>query len=385
MTWLGAPATWLRAWAARSGSGLRVPSAHDAVPLAEMLDRQRRACERNGSPLYAALTEVIAADLAVDGPCAAALRPHEREPLGSALVLRFLGAVHWLVLAGRAPALARHYPSAGGRPGPALAADFVSTVAALAGDIEDRIHLPVQTNEVSRSAVLVGGYVEAARRGGLPLRVLEVGASAGLNLRWDRYWYDTGSSTFGDPDSPVRFAGVWEGTPPRLDGVAVEVASRAGCDASPIDVATEEGRLRARSYVWPDQLDRHARLDAALAVAAAVPAHVDQADLGAWAEGRLAEPAPGQATVLAHSIVWQYVGKDSRDRLRAALRRAGAAATADAPVAWLRMEPAGPVADLRLTWWPGGDEEVLATAEYQGAGIYWEAPAGSGTGAASGR
>ena len=59
------------------------------------------------------------------------------------------------------------------------------------------------------------------------------------------------------------------------------------------------------------------------------------------AEARPAEPAPGLATVVAHSIVWQYVAPPSRDRLRSALRRAGVAATPEAPIAWLRMEPAG--------------------------------------------
>jgi hypothetical protein len=357
-----------------------MPGAHDTVPLAEVIGRQRRVCERTGSPLYATLLDVIAADVARDGPCAAVLRPHEGDSLGSALPLRFLGAIHWLVLAGRAPALARHYPTTGGAPGPGLEADFLATVAARAGDIEARIALPVQTNEVGRAAVLVGGYVEAARRSGLPLRVLEVGTSAGLNLRWDHFWYDTGESTFGEPASPVRFTGVWAGVPPVLDDVAVRVADRAGCDQAPIDVSTDDGRRQARSYVWPDQADRHARLDAALAVAARVPATVERADLGEWVERRLATPVPGVATVVAHSIVWQYVGRRSRDRLRAALRRAGAAASPRAPVAWLRMEPAGPVADLRLTWWPGGSEQVLATAEYQGATVYWGVPAGSATG-----
>jgi hypothetical protein len=353
-----------------------MPAAHQAVPLAEVIGRQRRACERNGSALYVALLDAMAADVASGGPCAAVLRAHEGESLGSALALRFLGAVHWLVLAGEAPELARHYPSAGGKPGPALLADFRAVASARSADIEARIDLPVQTNEVGRAAVLAPGYVEVARRTGLPLRALEVGASAGLNLRWDHFWYDTGESTFGDAASPVRFDRVWRRHLPRFDDVHVEVAERAGCDASPIDVSTEEGRRRARSYVWPDQIDRHQRLDAALAVAARVPATIEQADLAEWAEARLAEPAPGRATVLAHSIVWQYVEPQSRDRLRFALRRAGATATPDAPVAWLRMEPAGAVADLRLTLWPGGDEHVLATAEYQGTPVYWGATAG---------
>ena len=96
------------------------------------------------------------------------------------------------------------------------------------------------------------------------------------------------------------------------------------------------------------------------------------ADLGEWVEERLAEPVPGVATVVVHSIVWQYVAPESRDRMRAALRRAGRRATSDAPVAWLRFEPAGPVGDLRLTWWPGRrGETVLATAEYHGVPVYW--------------
>ena len=343
-----------------------------------MLAAQRRACAQSGSHLYVRLIDAVIADVAAGGPCADVLRPHADEPFASALPLRFLGAIHWLVLAGQAPDLARHYPSAGGAPGATVSNDFLATVARLRDEIEARIHLGVQTNEVGRSAVLVGGFVEVARRSGLPLRVLEVGASGGLNLRFDHYFYDTGSSTFGDPGSPVRFVGVWEGRPPppRLDGVRVEVAERAGCDRSPVDVTTADGRRTLRSYIWPDETARLDRLDAALAVAERVPAPVEAADLGSWVEERLASPVPGVATVVFHSIVWQYVARPARDRLRSALRRAGSEATPDAPVAWLRMEPTGrpPVADLRLTWWPGGGEEVLAIAEFQGGTVWWGAP-----------
>src|SRR5690606_33986286 len=119
-----------------------------------------------------------------------------------------------------------------------------------------------------------------------------------------------------------------------------------------------------------------ARLEAACAVAARVPAPVEAGDLGAWAEARLATPVVGVATVVVHTIVWQYVEQSARERMRAALRRAGERATAGAPLAWLRFEPAGPVGDLRLTWWPGGDEQVLATAEYHGLPVYWGSAAG---------
>lgn len=346
------------------------------LPLADTLDHQRDACARAGSALYAEVLAGVAADLAAGGVCAAVLGPHRDDPFATALPLRFLGSVHRLVLDGRAPALAAHYPSAGGSPGPGLVGAFVATVAERRSEVEARLGDGVQTNEVGRSAVLAPGYAAIARRSGLPLRVLEVGASGGLNLRWDHYWYDTGETTLGDSGSAVRFVGAWHagsGGMPDLSG-RVEVAERAGCDRNPVDVTTDDGRLTLRSYLWPDQVERRARLEAALAVAARVPAPVVADDLGAWVEGRLAEPVPGVATVVAHSIVWQYVAAGSRDRMRAALRRAGERATPRAPVAWLRFEPAGPVGDLRLTWWPGGEETVLATAEYHGVPVYWGAP-----------
>jgi hypothetical protein len=341
------------------------------VPLVEALVFQRNACADLGSALYAEVLDAVIADVGADGPCAAILRPHEREPFGSALPLRFLGSIHRLVLEGRAPRLATHYPSVGGSPGPSLADDFVATVAELRPAIEARVDDGVQTNEVGRSAALVGGFVEVARRGGLPLRLLELGASAGLNLRWDRYWYDTGASTFGDPASAVRFVGVWDGRRPVLDDVVVRITAREGCDRSPIDPTDGDGRLTLRAYLWPDMIERRARLDAALAIAAGAPASVHAADLGEWLETRLAVSAPGRVTVVYHSIVWQYVDGASRARMRAALRKAGEAAGDDAPLGWLRLEPAGRVADLRLTWWPGGTEEVLATSGYHGTPVHW--------------
>jgi hypothetical protein len=341
------------------------------VPLVDALVFQRSACADLGSNLYAEVLDAVIADVGAEGPCAAVLRPHEGDPFGSALPLRFLGSVHRLVLDGRAPRLATHYPSAGGTPGPSLADDFVATVAELRTEIEARVGSGVQTNEVGRAAALVGAFVEVARRSGLPLRLLELGASAGLNLRWDRFWYDTGASTFGDPASAVRFVDVWDDPPPVLDDVVVGVAAREGCDRSPIDPMDEDGRLSLRAYLWPDMVERRARLDAALAIAARVPASVEAADLGDWLETRLAAPAPGRATVVYHSIVWQYVDGKARDRMRAALREAGRETGDDAPLAWLRLEPAGPVADLRLTWWPGGTEEVLATSGYHGTPVHW--------------
>ena len=110
---------------------------------------------------------------------------------------------------------------------------------------------------------------------------------------------------------------------------------------------------------------------------------IDRADAGSWVEERLAGNATSDtpattevATVVFHSIVLQYLPDKSRHRMRDALHAAGARATDAAPLSWLRMEPAGESADLRITWWPGGEEAVLATAGYHGGAIRWNGSTG---------
>src|SRR4029077_13976724 len=127
------------------------------------------------------------------------------------------------VLTGRLPDLARHYPSTGGDGDPEAAWPAFRTALDLHRDeISALVARPCQTNEVGRSAALVGGFLEVAHRTGLPLRILEIGASAGLNLRWDRYRYEARSGGWGDRDSPVRFTDAFEVAPP-LDRPAVVV------------------------------------------------------------------------------------------------------------------------------------------------------------------
>src|SRR5216684_432374 len=106
-----------------------------------------------------------------------------------------MGAVHWLVLEGKVPELALYYPSAGGsRPLEEAWPAFRATVEQNAAALRQLVLHPVQTNEVARSCGLLGGFLMVARETGLPLRLLELGTSAGLNLRWDRYWYQAGES-----------------------------------------------------------------------------------------------------------------------------------------------------------------------------------------------
>lgn len=345
--------------------------------LLETIELQRLGCELAGSPVYATVLAAVAADVGSGGVCARVLGPHRDAPFGDAVVLRFLAAVHHLVLDGLVPDLAARYPSTGGTPGDDVGDRFVAAVAAHEDAVLARMHLGVQTNEVGRSTVLLGGYLELARAG-LPLRILEIGASGGLNLRFDRYRYEVepGGASFGPGSSRLRFTAPWVGRAPDLD-VDLVVHSRSGCDRDPIDPTTAEGRLRLRSYVWPDQPDRRTRLDAALAEAPALPVTVERADADDWVARHLARPTPGVHTVVVHSIVFQYLAPAARRRLLAALDEAGGRATAAAPLAWLRMEPGGDQAETRLTRWPGARTELLATSSYHGPPVAWRPTAGT--------
>ena len=340
--------------------------------LLDTIELQRLGCELAGSPLYARVLDAVASDVRAGGPTNDLLAPHAGAPVGDAVLLRLLGGVHRLVLDGAAPALAVHYPSVGGTEGSGLEREFLAVVAEHADLLRRDLAAGVQTNEPGRSAALLAGYLELARSG-LPLRVFEVGASAGLNLLFDRYRYEQGAWNWGPPDSPLVVASPFAGDPPGL-APPVEVVARRGCDVDPVDPTTAEGRTRLRSFVWPDQPRRRARLDAALEVAAALPVPVDRADAVAWVRDRLAEPVPGTTTVVTHSIVFQYLTPADQRTFIAAVEEAGERADPTAPVAWLRMEPAGEQADVRLTTWPGGRTRRVARSAYHGPPVALDPP-----------
>ena len=67
-----------------------------------------------GSSMYGDVLQRVAADVEAGGVFAAILAGHENDSGRLALPLRLLGGLHRLVLDGRAPALRRWYPSAGG-------------------------------------------------------------------------------------------------------------------------------------------------------------------------------------------------------------------------------------------------------------------------------
>ena len=339
--------------------------------VATLLGFQAEACRNSTarSAFYADLLDRLTAQARVDGPVVA-LFEHMPKRLGAAPALRLLGAIHREVLAGRAPALAAHWP---GDPDAAFEA-LQPLLATPPETLLDALTRDPQTNEVGRAPALAAGLAEAARRtGGMPIRIFEIGSSAGLNLRLDRFWYDAGGGhTWGDPASPLRFTGdAFSGAVP-FGTAPTTIIERRGCDLHPIDATTPEGSIRLRSYVWPDNPERMERVEAALAVATTMPVEIDAASADTWVDERLHTQA-GTLTVLVHSIMWQYLPPTAQAHIRAVLDTRGRATTAAAPLAWVRLEPAPEFAhaDVRLTLWPDGDEHVLATSGYHAPPVHW--------------
>jgi hypothetical protein len=346
--------------------------------IAAAFSAQVEWCRLLASPFTARLMEAAPLALAeAPGTTAAAIRDWAGEPVRDALVLRLAGGLHALVRSGRAPALAALYPPAALPDAETLAAALTAVFADPAEDAALRPWLDSapQTNEVARSGVLMPGMMVIAGETGLSLRLFELGPSAGLNLCLDRWHYRLGGREAGDPASPVRIAPEWRGEPlPPLPGI--RVVSRAGVDLNPLDVGDPATADRLLAYVWPDQPERVARAAAAIAAVAADPPPIAKGDAAAFVAGHVV-PEAGSCGVVFHSIAFQYFPTASRAAIAAHLDAAGARATPDAPLAWLRYEledgQIGALPTLRLKLWRGGppEDRLLAHAHPHGTFLQW--------------
>ncbi|OBI18711.1 hypothetical protein A5712_20945 [Mycobacterium sp. E2327] len=347
--------------------------------LLHMLRSQGRFCAGSGSPMYGELFELVAGDVEAGGVFATVLAGHEDAPSRHAVPLRLLGGLHRLVLDGRAPQLRRWYPSTGGAWDAANAwPEILRTAAENTDALRAALQQPPQTNEVGRSAALIGGLLRLNCGFDLPIRLFEIGSSAGLNMRADHYHYRYGSGLrggrWGPPDSPVTIDDAWRGAPPP-DG-ALRIVERNGYDIAPIDVTGAEGEVTALSYVWPDQDARLRRLRGAIAVARTVPAALERRTAAEAVAGITL--AAGALTVLWHSITWQYLSDDERAAVRAGIEALGGRADARSPFAHLTLEPArdGPGTPIRFLVrarsWPGGAAAVLAECHPHGPPVNWQ-------------
>lgn len=313
------------------------------------------------------------------------------DPAAGAVPLRAAGALHHLALRGLQPWRALwppqgHVPTAT-NPDPALDEALDQAIAiAWREHREELVRAwadPPQTNEVARSAVLLPAVLHlSARHPGLPLTLLEIGSSAGLNLWPDGWRYDFGTWSWGQDDAPLVLQAAWHGPVPSPVPRVLPVIARRGCDRRPVDLRDADEGLRLASFVWPDQAERLQRLMRASAAVrtrmADAGVRVEALGASAFLRESLADRPSGSLAVVWHSIVWQYLGADEQAAVASMLAEAGARADANRPLAWLRMEPPSPEApvELRCTVWPGGEDRLLARVHPHGTHLEWQ---GDGT------
>jgi hypothetical protein len=329
---------------------------------------QARFCERSGTALTAAVVRALGTALdrtTETGRCALDW-PGNPRGSGDSVPLRLAGGMHALARCGVEPRLTRLY-SGDLTEAHAIVADALRRFDA---ELLPWLNSPPQTNETGRAAPIMAGLLLLAAEYGLPFQLIELGASAGLNLNLDRFGYRLGSTWAGDAASPVQLQPTWEGDAP--PAAEIRVMQFIGVDQAPIRVADPEARERLMAYCWADQPERMARLEAALSLADAFPPPLEQGDAADFAEAQLALDQPDGATrVLYHTIFWTYLPPDKQARIVAALERAGATATRTRPLAWLRYElnGEGGVAQLHLRQWPGGTDQHLATGHPHGTKV----------------
>jgi hypothetical protein len=292
--------------------------------------------------------------------------------LADALPLRVAGGLHYLHLTGADNRLAAIYDGSFTDQA-AIDATICAVVAQHDTAMLSWFDSPPQTNEAGRSASFMAGLKWLSGKLGPRFELNEIGASAGINSMMDRYHYDLGGVLAGAADSPMQIKPEWRGPPPPDN--PVEIIAIHACDQNPVDLSDPASALRIKSYVWPENHDRLARMDAAIRLATEKAPDIAQADAADWVQQRLAAPQQSGVTrVFNHSIVWQYIPQDGQRRISEAIEAAGRQATADKPLAWMSLETNRATFrhELHIRYWPGGDEAaLLGTAQAHGAWAEW--------------
>jgi hypothetical protein len=330
--------------------------------------------ECDSSPLYQRLSRGIAADgelSALADDC----------PPGQPAPNLLLASVHYLLLsAHRNHPLAAFYPSlapgepASGDPFPLFRAFCLEHAAALRALLTER---RVQTNEVRRSACLLPAFLLAAHlAGSRPLALIELGASAGFNLLWDRYAYRYGDGPrLGPPDALLELACQIRGSrrlPPA--GSWPVVASRTGVDLNPVNIHDDDAVLWLQALIWPENTHRAECLRLAVEAARTERPAVLAGNALALLPGLL-QAAPAEAGICVfHSFALYQFSPAQRAELAGRLAHYAAGRPC---LFWIGLEwMGGPQPLLSLASFTNGVkvDKILAACHPHGEWIEWRQP-----------
>jgi hypothetical protein len=275
--------------------------------------------------------------------------------------------VHYLVLAGEAPALALAYAGEGD-PFPPFRDVLLERGDWIRHFVEEQ---GVQTNEVQRCFGLLPGFLSVVD--GRPLDVIELGPSAGLNLCWPSYRYRYAAGSWGPEGSALELAGEeLPGPPAGLLGVRPAVRRRIGIDLNPVDVTSEHGARLLQAFVWADQTARLERLRRAIEVLRAGPPELVRGDYVELLPQLLADRDREALTVVFQIASTPYVAEEGRRRIHTALRQAGRGGS----LAFLNAtRPAqgwqGDGYGLELQAWPG-ERRHIGHLDFHGEWLSWQ-------------
>ncbi len=357
--------------------------ARDAAAGAILPSRVRRArrlsqafveyadeAARGGEPLYAALSTAISGDREMLGLA-------NRARIGQPVPNLLFASVHYLLLKGAQDALREYYPNLAESPLPsedafqAFRAFCLAHREAVQALLRDRL---VQTNEVRRSAMLVPAFEVVARtHGRTPLALVELGASAGLNLLWDRYAFDYGGGrTCGRPGSSVRIACEPRGGLfPPLPSEPLRVAFRLGVDLNPVDLRDPDAILWLQALTRPSETGRRELLEEAAALARDNPPKVVRGDAIGSLEPVLSEAPPETVLCVFHSYFANQIGEPNRRRLAEALRAFSKRRDVERISLEYGWTEKRDLLELESLCQGTGTSRVLAACDNRGAWIEW--------------
>jgi hypothetical protein len=274
------------------------------------------------SPLYQALSRTVAADEDLLD-LAAEARPGQ-QPANM-----LMAAAHLIVLKNPGLPFARFFASVRGddaEPPEGAGAEFGAFCAEHRAAITQILHERlVQTNAPGRGVAVRLAMHEVTLRVSGPVTFLEIGPSAGIQLRFDRWAVHTAGRRFGPPDAPLILRPEWraDSAPPDLDQIP-PIRDRLGVDLHPVDATDPEQRLWLQALVWPEHRDRFAELASALDAVADDPPTILQGDaidvLPRLDVETLADDVP---LVVFHAMVRIHVPAERRAAFDAAIAALG--------------------------------------------------------------
>ncbi len=324
-----------------------------------------------GSALYGRLALIVDGDERLR---ALAARAIPEQPQANVL----FGAVHFLLMRGARHPLRDFYPTLGGTRSAAdddLAAQFRDFVGAFGSELDALVSTRVtNTNEVGRCAVLRPAFQALGREIDQPLHCIEVGPSAGLNLVWDRYGvrYRRARKIVAEilPDARLVVECELKGDRNPPLGTPPVMGSRLGLELNPVDLTDPGDRDWLRALMWPDQPERLARLDRAIALFLDEKPVIRVGDALELLPSVIAALPPGPVCVYHTYVLFQF-SEPMKKRMADVLIEAGRSR----PVHRLSHEFDGSGHWLEFFRYEAGGQQVrrLASAHPHGTWLEWQA------------